>query len=238
MWRTTMKRTILVSVVLLAAIFASPVEAQAPGAGIQERVAALKNSMAASQQDLRRYQWIETTTVSVNGEQKSWKEMSCYYGADGSLQKVPVASSPPPRKKFGLRGAIQAEKQEEMTDTMKQAAALVKSYVPPNAALIDRAVQSGNVSVDMIQPGKVVRLDFKNYQLPGDVLGITLDLTTNRLLGINVSTYMGDPSNPVTMVSQMGQLMDGATYTARTELQVPSKNIEVDVVSTGYRPLM
>jgi hypothetical protein len=223
-----MKRTILVSAALLGAMLASPARAQAPAGAIQERVAALKNSMIASQQDLRRYQWIETMTVSVNGEQKSFKEMSCYYGADGSLQKVPVASSPPPKKKFGLRGAIAESKQEEMTDTMKQAAALVKSYVPPNTALIDRAVQSGNVSVDMIQPGKVVRLDFKNYQLPGDVLGITLDL----------STYMGDPSNPVTMVSQMGQLMDGATYTARTELQVPSKNIEVDVVNTGYRPMM
>jgi hypothetical protein len=89
----------------------------------------------------------------------------------------------------------------------------------------------------MIQPGQVVRLNFKNYKLPGDVFSITLNIQTNRLLGINVSTYMGSPSTPVSMVAQMGTLMDGATYTARTELSLPSSNLEVDVVNTGYRKM-
>jgi hypothetical protein len=181
---------------------------------------------------------VETTTVSVNGEQKSWKEQACYYGADGSLQKTPIASSPPPQKKFGLRGAIQSSKIEEMTDTMKQASALVKTYVPPVPAFLDAASKRGDVSFDVLQPGQVVRLNFKNYQLPGDTLSITLNYQTNKLLGMSVNTYMGDPSNPVQMISQMGTLIDGATYTARTELNVPSSNIVVDVVNTGYRKMM
>jgi hypothetical protein len=232
-----MKKTLIVAAVLAGTLVALPCEAQG-GGGVQERVAALKNSMIASQQDLRTYQWVETTTVNVNGEQKSYKEESCYYGADGSLQKIPIASSPPPKKKFGLRGAIQESKIEEMTETMKQATALVKSYLPPNPALLDQAVKTGNVSVDVLQPGQVVRLNFKNYKLPGDVLSITVNIQTNRLLGVAVNTYMGDPSNPVSMASQMGTLMDGATYTARTELELPSKNIEVDIVNTGYRKNM
>jgi hypothetical protein len=232
-----MKKILVVAAALAGALMASPGEAQG-GGGVQERVAALKNSMIASQQDLRTYQWVETTTVSVNGEQKSYKEESAYYGADGSIQKIPIASSPPPKKKFGLRGAIQESKIEEMTDTMKQAVALVKSYVPPIPALLDQAVKTGNVTIDMLVPGQVVRLNFKNYKLPGDVFSITLNLQTNKLMGIAVSTYMGDPSTPVTMASQMGTLTDGATYTARTELSIPSKNIEVDVVNTGYRKMM
>jgi hypothetical protein len=232
-----MKKLLIVAAVLAGTFVASPCEAQG-GGGVQERVAALKNSMIASQQDLRTYQWVETTTVLLKGEQKSYKEESCYYGADGSLQKLPIASSAPPKKKFGLRGAIQESKTEEMTDTMKQATALVKSYLPPNSALLDQAVKTGNVSLDVLQPGQVVRLNFKNYKLPGDVLSITVDIRTNRLLAVAVSTYMGDPSKPVSMASQMGTLMDGATYTARTELEVPSLNIEVDVVNTGYRKMM
>ncbi len=229
-----MKRTLLLSVLLIGAAFASRALAQA-GGGIQAHLAALKNAMVASQQDLRTYQWIETDTVFVNGEQKSWKEESCYYGADGAIQKVPVASSPPPPRKFGFRGMIQQSEQQSMTDTMKQAVALVKSYVPPNTFLLDQAKAAGNVSFDILQPGQVVRLNFKNYFLPGDVLGITINIQTNRLLGMNVSTYLGNPSNPVTMVSQMGTLIDGATYTARTELSLPSSNLVVDVTNTGYR---
>ncbi len=229
-----MKKGILVSAVLLGSLVGSSARAQ----GIQQHIAALKKSMAASQQDLRTYQWVETTNVFVNGEQKSWKEQSCYYGADGSLQKIPVASSPPPPRKFGFRGAIQQSKMEEMSDTMKQAVALVKSYLPPIPALIDQAVNTGNVSFDMLQPGQVVRLNFKNYKLPGDTLSITMNIQTNRLLGMSVRTYMGDPSKPVNMEAQMGTLMDGATYTARTELQIPSSNLEIDSVNTGYRKNM
>jgi hypothetical protein len=232
-----MKKISIVAAVLAGNLIASAAWAQA-GGGVQGHVAALKNSMIASQQDLRTYQWVETTTVLVNGEQKSYKEESCYYGADGSLQKIPIASSAPPKKKFGFRGMIQESKIEEMTDTMKQATALVKSYIPPVPALLDQAVKTGNVSLDMLQPGQVVRLNFKNYKLPGDVFSITLNIQTNKLLGMSVSTYMGDPSKPVNMVAQMGTLMDGATYTARTELEVPSMSIEVDVVNTGYRKNM
>jgi hypothetical protein len=229
-----MKKAMLFSAVLLGSLVGSTARAQ----GVQQHLAALKNSMIASQQDLRTYQWVETTTVSVNGQQKSWKEEACYYGADGSLQKTPIASSPPPAKKFGFRGAIEESKIEQMTDTMKQAAALAKSYVPPVPAFLDAASKRGDVSFDVLQPGQVVRLNFKNYKIPGDTLSITLNIQTNKLLGIGVSTYMGDPSNPVSMVSQMGTLVDGATYTARTELQVPSSNMVVDIVNTGYRKMM
>ena len=122
-----------------------------------------------------------------------------------------------------------------MTDTMKQAVALVKSYVPPNTFLLDQAKAAGNVSFDILQPGQVVRLNFRNYFLPGDVFSLTLNIQTNRLLGMNVSTYLGNPSSPVTMVAQMGTLVDGATYNARTELSLPSSNLVVDVTNTGYR---
>ncbi|MGZ6130509.1 MAG: hypothetical protein ACXWLF_00695 [Myxococcaceae bacterium] len=229
-----MKKAILVSAVLLGSLVGSAARAQ----GIQQHIAALKKSMAASQQDLRTYQWVETTNVYVNGEQKSWKEQSCYYGADGSLQKIPVASSPPPPKKFGFRGAIQQSKIEDMTNEMQQAVALVKSYLPPQPFLIDQAVNTGNVSFDMLQPGQVVRLNFKNYKLPGDTFSITMNIQTNRLLGMSVRTYMGDPSKPVNMEAQMGTLMDGSTYTARTELQIPSSGLEIDSVNTGYRKNM
>jgi len=228
-----MKKAMLVSAVLLGSLVASEARAQ----NVQQHVAALKASMIASQQDLRTYQWVETQTVSVNGEQKSWKEQACYYGADGTLQKTPIASSPPPKKKFGLRGAIQESKTEEMTDTMKQAVALVRSYFPPNPALLDQAVKTGNVSFDVLQPGQVVRLNFKNYKLPGDVFSITMNIQTNRLLAMGVKSYLGDPSKPVDMASQMGTLTDGATYTARTELTLPSSNLEVDIVNTGYRKM-
>jgi hypothetical protein len=55
---------------------------------IQQRVAALKESAAKDQQSIRQYEWIETTVISLKGEEKSRQQKRCYYGAEGSLQKV------------------------------------------------------------------------------------------------------------------------------------------------------
>jgi hypothetical protein len=95
---------------------------------------------------------------------------------------------------------------------MKQAVALVKTYVPPNPAMIQRSVDAGKASMEVLQPGKVVRLVFKDYELPGDSLGVTMNAT-------------------------MGSLTDGATYTASTRLSLPSEKLEVNVANSGCRKM-
>src|ERR1039458_6178715 len=117
---------------LCALLSALPNPAVAQQPSVPERVAALKASLAASQIILRQYEWIETTVVSLKGDEKSRKQERCYYGADGGIQKVEVSASPEPEKKRGLRGKIIAKKKEELTDYMKNAVSLVKTYVPPN----------------------------------------------------------------------------------------------------------
>src|SRR5580704_4267857 len=98
-----------------------PAIARSQSPEVQQRVAALKQAVARDQQNIRQYEWIETTVISLKGEEKSRQQKQCYYGADGSLQKVEVLASPPPEKKRGLRGRIAENKKEELTDYMKQA---------------------------------------------------------------------------------------------------------------------
>jgi hypothetical protein len=232
-----MTRISMLSLVLLGLTATSVARAQGAGGSTPERVAALKQSLAQSQQALRAYQWVETTTVSMKGEQKSMKQQSCYYGADGKVQKTPIASSPPPKKKGGLRGKIAESKKEELSETMQQAVALVKTYVPPNPASIQRAVDAGKVAVEMVQPGKVARLVFKDYELPGDSLAITMDVATNHLMGISVASYLGSPSKPVTLNTTMSSLPDGTTYTANSQLSLPAEQLVVNVANSGYRKM-
>ena len=73
---------------------------------VAERVTALKAGLGASQAALRQYEWIETTAISLKGNEKSRKQERCYYGADGKVQKIVVAATPPPATKRGLRGKI------------------------------------------------------------------------------------------------------------------------------------
>ncbi|MGO9934393.1 MAG: hypothetical protein ACLPV8_21615 [Steroidobacteraceae bacterium] len=209
--------------------------AQAPQPSVQERVAGLKATFAASQAALRQYEWIETTVVSVNGEEKSNKQQRCYYGADGALQKVLIDASPPPASKPGLRGRIIANKRAELTEYMQNAVSLVKSYLPPDPSLLQAAKDAGKVSIQVLEPGKRAQVNFHDYQKPGDNLAIVIDIANNIVSGIGVSTYLDSPSDVVTLSATMGQLNDGTIYTANTTLNAAAKNLTVTVQNSGYR---
>ena len=202
---------------------------------VPERVAALKVTLAASQVALRQYEWIETTVVSLKGEEKSRKQQRCYYGADGALQKVLIDASPPPEAKRGLRGRIIANKKAELTDYMQSAVSLVKSYVPPDPARIQAAKDAGKVSIDVLQPGKRARINFRDYQKPGDNLGVEIDLANNVIARVTVATYLDDAADSVTLDAHMSQLNDGTVYTSDIALNAQAKNLTVTVQNTGYR---
>ena len=222
---------------LLALVLVCPgiAAAQAPRPTVQERVAILKGTFAASQANLRQYEWIETTVVSLNGEEKSRKQQRCYYGADGVLQKVLVDASPPPAAKPGLRGRIIANKTAELTDYMKSAVSLVKSYLPPDPAKIQASQNAGKVSIQVLDPGKRAQVNFHDYQKPGDNLAVVINLANNVVAGIGVSSYLDSPTDVVTLDAKMGQLNDGTLYTSDSTLNAAAKNLTVTVQNTGYR---
>ncbi len=214
--------------------------AQAPSGqpAPDERVAALKQSLQQDQARLRQYEWIETTVVSLKGEEKSRKQNRCYHGADGSLQKVPVAEAAPQgRKPRGLRGKIVENKKEELSDYLERAVGMVKLYVPPDPGLIQRSKDAGKASLHMVEPGRRARLEFRDYVEPGDVLGVEVDLAANRVLGLSVATFLGSPADPVALDVRFGRLTDGTGYPAQVRLDANAKNVRVDVQNTGYRKL-
>ena len=231
-----MKPIRLVMLTLLASTLLTRVtEAQTPS--VPERLAALKAALETSKASLKQYEWIETTMVSLNGEEKSRKQERCFYGAEGSLTKVELSETPEAAKKRGLRGRIAEHKKEEMTDAMKKAVALVKTYVPPNPALIQAAKDAGKMSIEVLEPGKRARLNFKDYEKAGDNLGVEVDLINNRPLGMKVATYLDTPKDIVTMDVRMGQLNDGTVYSSDSTLGIKSKNLTVAVQNNGYRKM-
>jgi hypothetical protein len=216
------------------------VPAQEGGQAAQERVAALKQSMAVSQKQLREYEWIETTVISMKGEEKSRKQQRCYYGADGKLQKVPIDSGQAQQSAGGRRRggpvkqAIVENKKEEMQDYMERAAALV--HVPPNPDLIEKSKAAGKLAA---RPGSAGRvgLDFGDYLKPGDRLSVELDGAANRLLGLSVASYLDGPEDVVTLNVQFGALADGTTYSSQTTLDAKAKNVRVVIQNSGHRPM-
>jgi hypothetical protein len=120
---------------------------------------------------------------------------------------------------------------------MQSAAALMHSYAPPDPAKLQEASQTGNLSVEP-QPNQSVRLTFSNYNKPGDSLSIDVDLTDNRLLDANVSSYMDSQSDAVTLSATWGVLASGISYVSAITMNAPAKNITVNVVNSAYVQVM
>jgi hypothetical protein len=159
-------------VALGGVLAAGPAAAQQPANPTpQQRAAMLQQWMKASQMQLRGYEWVETTVVAKDGQEKSRKQNRAYYGADGKVQKTPIddgSASPSGGREGRLGKRVKEAAKEQLTDYMQSAVQLVHSYVPPDPARIQQVIGAGKFSAS--PSGQQVRLDFKDYLKAGDTL--------------------------------------------------------------------
>ncbi|MCJ7482367.1 MAG: hypothetical protein MUO31_05315, partial [Thermodesulfovibrionales bacterium] len=139
--------------------------------------------------------------------------------------------------KRGLRGLIAESKKEELTDYMKEAVSLVRQYIPPDPSRIQAAKDAGKVALQLLEPGKRVRLTFMDYLKSGDSLALDVDLTNNHPLAANVNSYLDSDKEPVTLAITFSTLNDGTTYVSRSVLDAKGKQLNVTVENSGYRKM-
>jgi hypothetical protein len=179
-----------------------------------------------------KYQWVQTTTVSLNGEVKSSKAQQVTHAADGSLVKTDL--TPPAAAPGGIRGRIIERKKEELTADMQAAVELVKGYLPPDAARIEAAHAAGGIDVALAPNGVGYTINIANYLKPGDKLSITIEPGTNLITDAKVASWLSSPSDPVTANISMGVLPGNISYPAEVQLSVPSKGLVVTVRNSDY----
>ncbi len=199
----------------------------------QERVAALKQSLAENQKRLRQYKWIETTVIKMKGEEKSRVQKLCFYGAGGQVQKQQLTAPPPQQNVRGIKGRIVEKKKEEVTGYMQEAAALVHQYVPPDPQRIQAAAAAGNLSISPAGPG-AARLELRNYLKPGDSVTFNMDTATNSMQAMKGKSYLQTQQDPVTLNVTFARLSTGVSHPANTVLDAPAKNIQVVVQNSDY----
>jgi hypothetical protein len=216
----------------------SPAVSHAQGMSpeLQQKVAAVKQSVAMNQQALRQYTWTETQQTLLKGDVKSTKVSQCQYAPDGTIQKTPLTAPPAPSDARGIRGRIIAKKTSEIEDYMTRVASLIKRYTPPSGSAMESSLQSGKVS---IQPaaGGLVTLVFGDYALPGDSVKLTYDTTVKKIREYNVSTYLDSPSDVVTLNVVFASLPDGTNYVTQTVLNATAKQVQIRTTSAGYNKL-
>ena len=109
-----------------------PLPALPQNVELQQKLAAAKQAATENKQRLLQYQWIETSQLTLKGDQKPPTQNSCKYGPDGQVQKTPIG--PPPQNPSGgrMKQKIIEKKKEEMKDYMKDVKGVLAMYVPPD----------------------------------------------------------------------------------------------------------
>jgi hypothetical protein len=228
---TVTKGLLILGTIGLAATFPS----FAQNSALQEKVAAVKQSMAENKQRLSQYQWIETTQLTLKGDQKPPTQDMCQYGPDGKVQKTPLG--PPPAQPSGgrMKQRIIEKKQGEMQEYMGEVKGLIAMYVPPDPQRIEQAHQAGKISLN--PAGAVINLVFSDYVQPGDQMTLTFDTTARKIVSLSVNTYMGETKDKVTLQVQMGSLPDGTNFVQQTVLNASAKHLTATTTNSDYRRL-
>ncbi len=204
-------------------------------AEVKETVAIIKTNLVESREKIKKYEWIETTTTFVKGEEKSKKQSQCYYSVDGKLVKVETGGSTQAKSKGGLKGKIAANKKEDMADYIQKSIEKIQTYLPPDAEKIQQLYAAGKTSLHVLEPGKKIKLDFLDYNQQGDGLSVTIDKVKKIILAIDVNTYIDDPKDKVIFNIKYNTLPDKTQYPETTSLEANAKKVKVVIGNSGYK---
>ena len=220
-------------IVTCALALASALPLIAQNAELQQKLAAVKQSVAENKQRLQKYQWTETTQLTLKGDEKPPSQSLCQYGPGGQVQKTPISAPPPPPSGGRMKQKIIANKKEEMQDYMGDVKNLLALYVPPDPQKMQQAFETGKASLNPV--GGMVNLIFKDYALPGDQMTLTFDTATKKIVSLSVQTYMGESKDAVTLQVQMDSLPDGTNYVRQTVLNATAKQLVVTTTNSSYQ---
>jgi hypothetical protein len=204
-------------------------------AEMKETIDMIKKNLTDSKANLVHYEWLETTTTFLKGEQKSVKQNQCYYSVDGKLTKVETGGSTPEKTKGGIRGKVIANKKEDMADYIKACIDKVHTYLPPDAAKLQQIYGAGKTTIQVLEPGKKFKLSFPDYNVKGDILSISVDKANQKLMALEVNTYVDNPKEKVVFNVTYKDLPDGTQYAGSTTLDAVAKELKIVIVDGGFK---
>jgi hypothetical protein len=231
------KCALLIAAAMLASLLLATTHARGQAPDLQQKLAAVKQSIAVNQQKLHQYQWTETTQLTLNGDARPPSQSLCQYGPDGTVQKTPLTPPPPPPSGGRLKQKIIANKTAEMKDYMGQVKTLLASYVPPDPQKMDQAFQAGKASLNPSPDTGTTSLVFKDYSLPGDQMTLTFSNAAKKIVALSVNTYMDDPKDTVTLAVQFASLPDSTNYVQQSILNATAKKLVVTTTSSNYQKM-
>lgn len=204
---------------------------------LEEKMMAIKQAQALNKQKLAQYTWQETETISIKGDVKDTKIYQVQLGPNGQPQKTEINEQKAQSgggRQGRLKQRVIEKKTEEYQEYGQQIGALAKQYTTPDPDRLMQAKQQGNISLQMGQGG-TLNLVIKNYVKPNDSVTMAIDPQTKSPVGVQVSSYLSDPSDAVNITANFARLPDGTNHVASTTINGVSKQLTINDQNSNYQ---
>ena len=129
------------------------------------------------------------------------------------------------------------KKKLSLRTTASKLADLAKQYTQPDPGRLQAAFQAGNVSLVPGGGDGEVKLVIKNYVKPNDSVTLVFNKQQKAIQSIQVSTYLDDPKDAVTIAAQFAKLPDGTNHVTSTQVDGVSKQLTVVTQNSAYQPV-
>jgi hypothetical protein len=209
------------------------------GESLQQKVQQMQMAMARNEQQLRSYQWVESTTLTVKAKSIPTQQSLCRYGADGTIVKTALGTSV--QQESGPRGGpfkhIVEAKKEKIQDEAEQIQSLLQTYLPFKPEKIKEVIRASKVFFEHDGTNNDA-VTLADYAKPGDQVRISLNHTTKQVDRISIKTYLDAPEDgvdvDVAVDIHCAVLPDGTVYPALMSTEVPSKKLSITTANSKF----
>jgi len=112
---------------------------------------------------------------------------------------------------------------------------LLSMYVPPDPQKMGQDFAMGNASLSPVPEAGGTVIVFRNYAQPGDQMTLFFNSAAAKVTSLNVTTYMDNPQDTVTLTVQMANLPDGTNFAQQTFLDATAKKLQVTTTNSDYQ---
>lgn len=209
---------------------------------LQQKIAQIQQDSGKNKELLRDYQWTETTTITIDGNQRPPRVSLCRYGPDGTVEKTPMGGQDTTQQGqmggMGPRGMlvrklIAGRKKKAIEKEVADIRSVAKMYIPLDREKLKAAFAAGRVTIEGGDAnGEAIVI--RDYAKKGDEVTLALAPATKKIESVAVKSYLDHPKDKLTGEVEFSRLENGARYAGVTSIAAPSKNISITIVNSNY----
>jgi hypothetical protein len=179
---------------------------------------------------MKQYSWQSRTELIDNGNVADTRIDAVSYGPDGTLQRTLLNDESSGLPHGFLRRRIAERKRERVEKYLVGLRNLLDQYTLPTAGKVLDFISAANIQAP--DANGLLQITGSSVVVPGDTLTLSVKATTRQPTNVTINTtFEGDP---VTVTASFKTLASGLNHLEYGEVDVPAKQITLQLHNFNY----